>query len=353
MICESVKACNKCCRMSNSSRILSLSSGSLDAKIMFIGEAPGRLGADSTGIPFHGDKAGHNFESLLQFAKISREEIFVTNAVLCNPKDEHGNNATPNAEEISNCSDYLKRQIETLNPAIVVTLGATALKATRLVAYHSLSLKENVRTATAWMNRILIPLYHPGQRAMLHRSFANQRSDYQFIADQLRRLGSTKSKPYGRVKTDVAIMTNIIFSSAVSRRISYFALHKIFYLLEYSAYKEFGERLTSAFFIRQKDGPYCTDLHLNKLKSSVDGLSVQSLSGKVFLSLKNTPLFQDDSLRLTDPRLDRFVRKKVVELSSLSDKQLKTKTYLSSPMRKILRLEKEYALNTYNAPIVF
>src|SRR5687767_4808993 len=100
-LCSKVAACVLCPRMVHSQRVLNHSSGSLGAQIMFIGEAPGRLGADNSGIPFHGDKAGHNFEELLEFAKLDRSNIFVTNAVLCNPRDEDGNNSTPTKIEVN------------------------------------------------------------------------------------------------------------------------------------------------------------------------------------------------------------------------------------------------------------
>src|ERR1700722_9261259 len=83
-----VNACRACPRMSGSQRVLSRAAGQLDARVMFIGEAPGRLGADGSGIPFHGDKAGNNFEELLERVGLTRYAIFVTNAALCNPKDE-------------------------------------------------------------------------------------------------------------------------------------------------------------------------------------------------------------------------------------------------------------------------
>ena len=94
-LCAAVQRCRKCQRMEGSKRVLNRAAGALNATIMFIGEAPGRLGADASEIPFHGDKAGHNFEELLEGASLSRADIFVTNAVLCNPKDENGNNAPP------------------------------------------------------------------------------------------------------------------------------------------------------------------------------------------------------------------------------------------------------------------
>src|SRR5690349_24292513 len=122
-LCLEVHRCRKCQRMNESARVLSRAAGGINAKIMFIGEAPGRLGADSSEIPFHGDKAGHNFEELLEFAGLTRADVFVTNAVLCNPRDTKGKNATPATTEISNCSTYLKRQIDLVNPRLVVTLG--------------------------------------------------------------------------------------------------------------------------------------------------------------------------------------------------------------------------------------
>ena len=91
---------------------------------MIVGEAPGRLGADASQLPFHGDKSGHNFEALLEFSGLNRSDVFITNAVLCNPKSGDGNNATPTKCEIVNCASNLQKQISLLNPMIVVTLGA-------------------------------------------------------------------------------------------------------------------------------------------------------------------------------------------------------------------------------------
>ena len=124
-----VQICKKCPRMLNSARVLSEAAGHLNADLMFIGEAPGRLGADQTLIPFHGDTSGHNFEDFLDFSGISRSDIYITNAALCNPKNEEGKNSTPKLSEIRNCSNFLKRQIHLVDPHIIVTLGGVALNA--------------------------------------------------------------------------------------------------------------------------------------------------------------------------------------------------------------------------------
>ena len=141
---ERVQACEKCPRMKGSARVLGPACGPMDAPLMFVGEAPGRLGADGSHLPFHGDKSGHNFESLIDQVRISRYEVFVTNAVLCNPKNEKGNNATPTSSEITNCAPFLRETIDILNPPIVVTLGTVALKACGILEPHVVSLREHV-----------------------------------------------------------------------------------------------------------------------------------------------------------------------------------------------------------------
>jgi uracil-DNA glycosylase family 4 len=75
---EEVRTCEACARMAESCRIFGYSSGRVDAPIMFVGEAPGRLGADASAIPFHGDKAGDNFESLIEQVGLSRYDCFIT-----------------------------------------------------------------------------------------------------------------------------------------------------------------------------------------------------------------------------------------------------------------------------------
>ena len=308
-LCSVVQGCQKCARMNGSARVLSRAAGRVDAPIMFIGEAPGRLGADSSEIPFHGDKSGHNFEELLEFTGLTRASAFVTNAALCNPKDENGNNAPPNQSEIENCSGHLRQQIDLVNPKIVVTLGACALRAVSLVESHNLSLSGAVRTANRWYGRILIPLYHPGQRAMIHRSYANQRSDYQFVAEQLKRFGMATRISHNRTKIDVAAVANVIIGA--SPGISYFALHKLFYLIELAQVKEHGEQLTRAFFIRQKDGPYCVDLHHQKLRKALPHINFHTKQGRFLVRSSQHDLF-GTSKELSDG-LAKRAREEILE----------------------------------------
>jgi uracil-DNA glycosylase family 4 len=349
-----VKACRKCDRMDQSERVLSSACGSLDAAVFFIGEAPGRLGADDSQIPFHGDKSGHNFESLLEQVGLSRYDVFVTNAVLCNPKDELGNNATPTPLEVRNCAPFLAEQIDLVQPSVVATLGSTALKSCDLVAPHHLVMRDAVRTIRPWRNTLLVPIYHPGQRAMMHRSFANQLADYQFIAETVSKSGSGKRQKKSFTKSSEKICGIVDHITHVKPKLSYFALHKLLFLAEVQHLETTGKRLTSAYIVRQKDGPYCVELHPKKLIKGLPDLTFITIRSKLFVvrsaqsSLLGLP---DLSQRLTTEELhtiDAMLKK----YSHYSDSQLKTVVYLKRPMRELLRKEKSLKSNLFNSPLL-
>src|SRR5579872_2221398 len=81
---ERVAACRLCPSMEGRRRVLGPGNGPLDALVLFVAEAPGRLGGDRTGVPLSRDRSGLNFERLLASSGLGRAEVFVTNAVLCN-----------------------------------------------------------------------------------------------------------------------------------------------------------------------------------------------------------------------------------------------------------------------------
>lgn len=91
--------------------------GPENSKIMFIGEAPG-FHENQQGRPFVG-QAGKFLEELLSRAGLDREQVFITNIVKCRPPG----NRDPQPNELEECSKYLDRQIELINPNIIVTLG--------------------------------------------------------------------------------------------------------------------------------------------------------------------------------------------------------------------------------------
>lgn len=342
--------------MDERNRVLSPANGPLDARLMFIGEAPGRLGADATKIPFHGDKAGDNFERLLSQVGLDRYQCFITNAALCNPRTEDGNNSPPTKTEIGNCTTFLSRQIELVDPLIIATLGTQSLAALDMILPHGLKLAESVRKSFNWGGRTLMPLYHPGQRAMIHRSFLNQLADYQLVAETLkRRTGKKRSRSGTSKQIDELVQYCVRALLKRAGELTYFKLHKLFYLLEYAHFRATGERLSHAYIIRQKDGPYVTDLNVGVLRRKMDDIQVVQSGSKISLRLRASPgLFVEDDNRVeADEGLDRLIGDVWKRYGAVSNDQLKTAVYMTSPMRSLLRAEKYGHRSTFNQPVEF
>jgi uracil-DNA glycosylase family 4 len=350
---KEAKGCLSCVRMSGSQRVIGHASGRISAPIMFIGEAPGRLGADASAIPFHGDRAGDNFESLIEQVGLSRHDCFITNAVLCNPKDDKGNNATPNRTEITSCAQFLKRQIDIINPRIVVTLGAQALSALCLIERHNLDLVSGVRKKWNWYGRVLLPMYHPGQRAMLHRSFLNQLADYRFVAETHRKLTANRKSNAQPTSLLVTQIARQLLLSCGPR--SYFSVHKLFYLAEYEHFQLAHTRMTNCYIIRQKDGPYVVELNIRKLKKALPELKIWNQGDKLMLDLsEEASLFAQSSMCSEVDAFEADILRRVCSRYGLrSDADLKRIVYLTAPMRQILRREKYNRQDLFNVPIDF
>jgi DNA polymerase len=121
-IAANVRGC-PLCKLSRSRKNAVPGEGQLSAKIMFIGEAPGRS-EDEKGRPFVG-AAGRILDELLKKAGIERSEVFITNIVKCRPP----NNRVPKEDELTACRPYLDRQIALIKPKVICILGRTAYSA--------------------------------------------------------------------------------------------------------------------------------------------------------------------------------------------------------------------------------
>ena len=165
-LCIEAQACRICPNLADKVAVLSELNGSLTPKVFFIGEAPGRVGADRTRRPFFGDKSGDNFQTLLDSIGLSREDIFITSAVMCSPRSATDANRRPTRREIVNCSSYLKRVIDLIDPPLVATLGGVALESLKLIEPHELKLISNAGRAVNWNSRTLVPLYHPSPQVI-------------------------------------------------------------------------------------------------------------------------------------------------------------------------------------------
>ncbi len=173
--------CTTCPNMVEQSAVLGPANGSIDSDILFVAEAPGRFGGARTGIPFSGDKSGDNFEALIAHVGLTRQDIFVTNAVLCNPL-ANGNNRRPTSKEIGNCSSYLKSVLELMQPRIVVTLGGVGLDAINRILDTRYKLAEVMGKPQFTEHFTLLPLYHPSPRVTnWKRPLSIQKRDFRKI----------------------------------------------------------------------------------------------------------------------------------------------------------------------------
>ena len=178
---QDAQACRACPRMEGRRRVLSSANGLLSARVLFVAEAPGRLGGDKGGVPLTGDASGRNFLRYLTAAGLSRDDVFVTNAALCNPRTERGTNAPPSASELRACSSFLARTLAIVQPQIIATLGSKALAALHLICPHPYTLRDHAATSVAWNGAVLFPLYHPSPQVVISptgRNHAAQEADY-------------------------------------------------------------------------------------------------------------------------------------------------------------------------------
>lgn len=120
---EFISECKKCrlCRLREKAIQVVPGDGNPKAEIMFIGEGPG-VNEDKQGIPFCG-AAGKFLDELLAMINIKRNEVYIANIVKCRPPG----NRDPQEDEISACRPWLDKQIEMINPKIIVTLGRFAM----------------------------------------------------------------------------------------------------------------------------------------------------------------------------------------------------------------------------------
>lgn len=185
------QSCFICEAMQDKIAVLSQSNGNINPKVMFIAEAPGRQGADRTRKPFSGDKSGENFQKFLDSIDLKREDIFITNSVLCSPRKPTGANRRPTKKEMKNCSGFLEKTINLINPKIIVTLGSVALEALKLLEYHQFNLKSDVGKILRWNEQTLVPLYHPSPQVLAsHRRENQQLEDYKVLANAISQISA-------------------------------------------------------------------------------------------------------------------------------------------------------------------
>jgi uracil-DNA glycosylase len=155
-IASQITRCEKCA-LHFSRKLAVPGEGPVDAELMFIGEGPGFF-ENEQGRPFVG-QAGKFLDELLEEAGYERSRVFIANVVKCRPPG----NRDPLPEELAACSSYLDRQIETINPRVIVTLGRISMG--KFLPNARIS---EIHGKPAWVrDRLIVPMYHPA--AALHQ----------------------------------------------------------------------------------------------------------------------------------------------------------------------------------------
>jgi uracil-DNA glycosylase family 4 len=336
-------------------KVLSTSNGTVDSKVLFVAEAPGRLGADRTGIPLYGDRTGDNFEMLLGNIGWRREDIFITNAVLCNPKQENGNNGTPTPDEIANCSAYLEMVIALICPEVIVTLGAAALNALDRLSPHGIELRQGVAKLTPWRSAWLFPLYHPGPRAMVHRSQVKQRSDFILLSKIVHPVKGLNKRKKVRAKVPNLFPVGLSIMQQVARvllelgdQMTYFKMTKLMYMIDLVCFEKLGHTVASPIYLRQMEGPWPPDL--DKALEAMQGHEVRRFFTRRIPMVAPGP----------SPRFDVLLDDDILEIisdvfrtyGSMSNAKIKTAVYRTEPMRFILQEEGE-GRKMVNTPVLY
>ena len=125
---ERALVCRKCPNLAAARKNVVFGVGSIDAELMFVGEAPG-ADEDEQGEPFVG-KAGQLLTKIIQTIGLSREQVYIANILKCRPDTPGQNfgNRPPTPEEMERCIPYLRAQIDLIKPKVMVALGATAVE---------------------------------------------------------------------------------------------------------------------------------------------------------------------------------------------------------------------------------
>jgi len=158
---KEVEKCRRCPLSKIRTKVV-FGTGSMDARLMIVSEAPGYW-EDQKGEPFVG-AAGKVLNELLESIEVKREEIYIANILKCRPPS----NRNPQKEEIEACASYLDRQIEIIKPEVICTLGNYSTK----YIFEKYALEKQIQGISKIHGKVfepktlfesikIIPLYHP------------------------------------------------------------------------------------------------------------------------------------------------------------------------------------------------
>ena len=159
--------------------------GNPHARVMFIGEAPGK-NEDLQGEPFVG-AAGHALNELLGCAGLRREDVFIANVLKCRPPG----NRDPRPEEIQTCTPFLREQTRTIDPEVLVTLGKFSTQFVLKTQVGITRLHGRVQRAGKFL---VFPIFHPAAALYDGAKREALENDFVTLGQLLHQLDEHKAK---------------------------------------------------------------------------------------------------------------------------------------------------------------
>ncbi|MCS7165057.1 MAG: uracil-DNA glycosylase [Candidatus Calescibacterium sp.] len=172
---EMIRRCDRC-RLYEYRKNAVPGNGIYNTKIALIGEAPGR-NEDIEGLPFVG-QAGKLLEQMLNSIGISRQDIFITNVIKCRPPE----NRDPLEDEIQACKPYLLKQIELVNPKVLILVGKYSVSTILGVNLKISHLKGRVFIKDG---RYIFCTYHP---AFILRNYSSYIEEYTYHFQKIKKI---------------------------------------------------------------------------------------------------------------------------------------------------------------------
>jgi DNA polymerase len=191
---ERALACVKCPHLAASRKNVVFGVGSIDAQLMFVGEAPG-ADEDEQGEPFVG-KAGQLLTKIIQTTGLQRGDVYIANILKCRPDTpgQTAGNRKPTVEEMETCIPYLHEQIDLIRPKVLVALGATAVEGLLGKTIGITRLRGNWRT---YRGIPLMPTYHPAY-LLRNQAMSEKRKVWEDMLQVMEKLDMTISEKQRR-----------------------------------------------------------------------------------------------------------------------------------------------------------
>src|SRR5271154_5791981 len=187
---ERAMVCVKCAHLASSRKNVVFGVGSIDAQLMFVGEAPG-ADEDEQGEPFVG-RAGQLLTKIIQATGLQRSDVYIANILKCRPDTpgQSAGNRKPTPDEMATCIPYLHGQIDLIRPKVLVALGTTAVEGLLGKTLGITKLRGNWQT---YRGTPLMPTYHPAY-LLRNQAMSEKRKVWEDMLAVMKKLGMSVSE---------------------------------------------------------------------------------------------------------------------------------------------------------------